>query len=196
MDLVSTRRTLGDDRRESLIRRIQQVVLADGFATMTVDGLAARLSCSKSTLYALAPTKESLVALAVRRFLEDVSFTTEQAVAAETDPVRRLATYLTAVGAEMSRMSRDCFEDLGANESTRAIYLSHEAAITGRITELVQHGIAARAFRRVDARFVADAVSLLIDGIQWGRLLEGTDMSPGDAYTALKDFVLHAVARA
>lgn len=184
---------LNDERRSDLLRRIQDVILDEGFANLTVDELAARLQCSKSTLYAVSSSKEFLVTTAIKHFLDDVATLVEARVAEATEPVDRITTYLTAVGDEMQRMSQACFEDMGTNDSTREIYLAHSAVLRRRIAEFIDEGVVAGYFRPVHREFVADAVSLLIDGIQWGRLLEDTDLSPADAYAALSDLALAAL---
>ena len=57
----------GAARREELLDELMELLLTEGFAGFTLDDLAARLRCSKRTLYALAASKEQLVrATAVR----------------------------------------------------------------------------------------------------------------------------------
>ena len=47
-------------RREEILDELEAIFLAEGFRGLTVGTLAARLRCSRSTLYALAATKEEL----------------------------------------------------------------------------------------------------------------------------------------
>jgi hypothetical protein len=53
--------------------------------------------------------------------------------------------------------------------------------------------VASRSFREVNAQFVGEAVSLLIEGIMHGGLLERTGLSSGDAYVELGSLVLSAL---
>ncbi|MGB3699324.1 MAG: helix-turn-helix domain-containing protein, partial [Gordonia sp. (in: high G+C Gram-positive bacteria)] len=48
-------------RRLELFDEIVALFLAEGFGRLTLDELAARLHCSKSTLYTLAGSKDQLV---------------------------------------------------------------------------------------------------------------------------------------
>ena len=57
-------------RHEALLDDLVDLFLAEGVAQLTLADIAARLRCSKSTLYALGPSKEQLVATAVRRFFK------------------------------------------------------------------------------------------------------------------------------
>jgi AcrR family transcriptional regulator len=53
-------------RREELLDQVQSLILVEGFAQLRVGALAAHLSCSRSTLYKLAPSKDELIALVFR----------------------------------------------------------------------------------------------------------------------------------
>src|SRR3954453_12425062 len=73
-------------RREQLFDELVALLLADGFAHLTLDDIAARLRCSKRTLYALAGSKEQLVRAAGVHFFERATTHVEAAVAAEREP--------------------------------------------------------------------------------------------------------------
>ena len=188
-----TARRIEDSRRDQLLDAVQQIVLTEGFRHLTVDELASRLQCSKSTLYAVASSKESLVTAVLRRFLDEVEAHLETAVAGVIGPVDGLQAYLTAIGEQMGRMSRMCFADMGAHDATRDVYFEHARRLRRRIGGFVDAGVERSVFDAVDAAFVADAVALLIDGIQWGRLLEDTQLSTPDAYDAMTRFVVAAL---
>jgi AcrR family transcriptional regulator len=48
-------------RTAALRDAIIEIVLAEGFLDLQMSDLAARLNCSNSTLYAIAPSKEQLL---------------------------------------------------------------------------------------------------------------------------------------
>ena len=58
----------GAARRTELFEELTALLIAEGFAAFTLDDLAARLRCSKRTLYGLAGSKEQLVRAAVVHF--------------------------------------------------------------------------------------------------------------------------------
>lgn len=186
-------RRMPEERREELLQRLAELILVEGFAHLTVDDLASRLQCSKSTLYAIAPSKEQLVAAAVRHFFKQTNERIEGKVAPITDPGERIAAYLSGVGAELRRMSPQCYGDMVSSEPTAEIYAKNSLAAARRVREFIQAGIADGAFRAVNAEFVGAAVSLLVDGIQHGELLERTGLSSGDAFTELANLVLDAL---
>lgn len=186
-------RRMPEARREELLQRLEDLILVEGFAHLTVDDVASRLQCSKSTLYGIAASKEQLVAAAVRHFFREATERIEGKVAPITDPAQRIATYLAGVGTEMRRMSPQCYGDMVSSAPTAEIYAKNSLAAARRVGEFIQTGIAAGAFRAVNAEFVGASVSLLIDGIQHGELLERTGLSSGDAFTELANLVLDAL---
>lgn len=187
------RRKIDAGRHEELLQQLEDVILADGFRGLTVDILAARLQCSKATLYAISSSKETLVATVLKRFFRIAAERVDTRVATITDAGERIATYLAAVGTEMRRMSPACYADMMSHDATRGIYAVNSAAAARRVREFIQAGIGDGVFRAVHAQFVGESVSLLIEGIQHGELLTRTGLSSGDAFIELGDLVLAAL---
>jgi AcrR family transcriptional regulator len=188
-------RHLDSGRRDELLARLEELVLAEGFARLTVDDLATRLHCSKSTLYAISSSREYLVATAIKHFFRDATARIEDNVRDITDPAARIAAYLAGVGTEMRRMSPACYEDMVSSDLAAEIYAVNSAAAARRVREFIRDGVESGAFRAVHAAFVGEAVALLIDGIQHGVLLSRTGMSSGDAYAELSNLVLAALLK-
>ena len=95
----------GAARHSELLDALVDLLLAEGFAHLTLDELAGRLRCSKRTLYALAGSKEQLVRAAVVHFFDRATTRVEAAVAAVDAPPDRVAAYLRAVAAELAPAS-------------------------------------------------------------------------------------------
>jgi AcrR family transcriptional regulator len=187
------RRDLDSNRRDELLARLEELILREGFARLTVDDIATRLRCSQSTLYAISSSREYLVATAIRHFFRDATTRIEQRVQGITDPAARIAAYIAGIGTEMRRMSPACYEDMVSSDLAAEIYAVNSAAAARRVREFVGEGVESGAFRAVHAAFVAEAVALLFDGILHGVLLNRTGMTSGDAYAELRDLVLTAL---
>src|ERR1700712_745269 len=84
-------------RQAELLDQLEQLFLAEGFAGFTLEDLAVRLHCSKSTLYALADSKEQLALRLVRHFFRKATDAVEAHAVQEEDPGLRVVAYLTAV---------------------------------------------------------------------------------------------------
>ena len=189
----STRRRVTPDRQREIVDRLEALLLSEGFQALTVDDIAARLQCSKSTLYAIAAGKEQLVTVVVKHFFREAARRVEDNVAGVEDPAKRISVYLSSVGAEMRRMSSVCYADMVTFPVTGDIYEHNSRVAARRVRELIAEGVKAGTFRAVHASFVAESVSLLIDGIQQGALLERTGLSSGDAYEEMAQLVLTAL---
>lgn len=183
-----TRRT-----REALLDELVGVFLAEGFRHLGVADLAARLRCSRSTLYAVAPSKEQLVLAAVRHFFRRATERIEPAVRAETDPGRRLGAYLAAVARELAPASAAFRADLAGHPPADEVYRANTERAARRVQELVDDGVRAGRMRPVDARFVGAAVAEVMTGIQRGVLQERTGLGDAAAYAALADLVTRGV---
>jgi AcrR family transcriptional regulator len=189
-----SRRRLAVDRREAMLRRLVELFLAEGFNALTIDDIAARLRCSKSTLYAVATSKDQLVAAAMKCFFREATEYVESNVAATDDPRDRIAVYLRSVGDRMRGMSQACYDDMTNSETADLIYQLNAQASARRVRELIHEGVEAKVFRPVHAEFIGESVSLLIDGIMHGQLLKRTGLNSGDAYHELSALVLNAMS--
>jgi len=189
------RRRIDAARRDDLLAQLQQLVLQEGFSQLTVDDLAARLQCSKTTLYAISSSKEYLVTTVIKHFFRDATASIERQIETVREPSERIAVYLAGVGTAMRTMSPACYADMVTHDSTREIYALNSRAAAERVRRYISEGIRAGSYRTVNARFVGEAVSLLIEGIQHGELLDRTGLTSGDAFTELSDLVLAALTK-
>ncbi len=155
-----------------------------------MDDLAARLHCSKSTLYSVAGTKQDLVSSVVKRFFELATSRIEEATAAESDFRRKVKVYLRGVGREMGRHSPAFYEDMVAYEPAAGIYAVNSAAAARRVREIIDSGVEAGQFRAVDAAFASELIVLAIDGVRSGRLLARTGLTAGEAFGEIADILL------
>jgi AcrR family transcriptional regulator len=186
-------RRMDEDRRDSLLSVLLVLVLERGFAALTMDDFAAHARCSKTTLYALGSSKETLVAALYRRFFREATEAIEERIRSIGSERERIADYLAGVGNEMSRMSSACYDDMIQLRVTRDIYEVNSNAAADRVRTLIEQGIAADEFRAANARFVGEAVWLLIEGILHGVLLQRTGLSSGQAYNEIGTLVLSAL---
>ena len=100
-------------RRAELFDGLVALLLAEGFSALTLDELAARLRCSKRTLYALAGSKEQLVRAAVVHFFRGATERVEAAVADVSGAAAKVAAYLHAVATELAPASPEFLADVG-----------------------------------------------------------------------------------
>lgn len=185
----------GAARRTELFDALVALLLAEGFAGLTLDDLAARLRCSKRTLYGLAGSKEQLVRAAVVHFFRRATERVEAAVRAVDGPAQQVETYLHAVARELAPASTAFFDDVAAFPPAAEVYERNTRAAARRVQLLVDAGVAVGAFRAVHAAFVGDVVSTLMVRIQQRRVAAATALDDAEAYEALADLLLNGLTR-
>ncbi|PWW22151.1 TetR family transcriptional regulator [Geodermatophilus normandii] len=182
-------------RQAQLLDQLTEVFLAEGFAGFTLEDLAVRLHCSKTTLYALAGSKEQLAVRVVRHFFRRATAAVETRTAGESDPARRVTAYLEAVAGELTPASRAFHQDLEAFPPGRAVYEHNTAAAAERVTAMIAEGIAAGRFREVHPGLVADTVTTLMSRIGRGDTARATGLDDATAYRELASLLLHGISR-
>ena len=185
----------GAARREQLFDELVGLLLAEGFAHFTLDDLAARLHCSKRTLYALAASKEQLAVLAVRHFFRRATEQVEAAIATIRSPARRVTGYLEAVAEALRPASRAFRDDVAHFPPATEIYEQNTVAAARRVRELIDEGTRAGAFRQVPAGFVGYLVTATMRRITSGEIAAATGLSDAEAYTELARLVVSAIRR-
>jgi AcrR family transcriptional regulator len=177
-------------RRAQLLDKLRDLFLAEGFAHFTLDDLASRLRCSKSTLYTLAGSKEQLAVRVVAYYFKSATEAIEKQVA-EVDDVRdKVRVYLEAAAEALRPASREFIDDMAANFATRATYEANAHAAADRIRGYIGDGVRRGVFREVHAALVAEMVGRTIVGIQRGEIGERTGLSDAEAFAALSQFLL------
>ncbi|CAL99991.1 TetR family transcriptional regulator [Saccharopolyspora erythraea NRRL 2338] len=177
-------------RRAELLDRLRDLFLAEGFAHLTLDDLAGRLHCSKSTLYTLAGSKEQLAVRVVGHYFKTATAFVEGRVETVTDVRDRMRVYLDAAAEALRPASREFIEDMAANSATRATYEANAHAAADRVRRYIRDGVREGVFREVHAALVAEMVGRTINGIQSGEIGERTGLSDAEAFAALSQFLL------
>jgi len=179
--------------RDALLDELVALFLAEGFRRFTLAQLAARLRCSKTTLYGLGHSKEQLTANALKRFFRVSTEAVEARTAAAGGPAERIAEYLRAVADALRPASPAFMADVAAHPLAREIYERNTAIAAERVRQLIAEGVRAGDFRDVHAAFVADTVAAAMARIQTGQVRAATGLRDADAYDELAALVLDGV---
>ncbi|MBF6174752.1 TetR/AcrR family transcriptional regulator [Nocardia blacklockiae] len=180
-----TRTEFATRRRTELFDALVDLFLAEGFAHLTLGDIAARLRCSKSTLYTLAGSKEQLVRAATVHFFRRATAAVEAQIANEQGAQRRIAAYLSAVGTALAAASERFMADLDAFAPAREVYEKNARIAARRVRELITEGVAAGEFRDVHAAFAGDLVATMMVRIQQGGVRSSIGMDDAHAYREL-----------
>ncbi|TCM46999.1 TetR/AcrR family transcriptional regulator [Kribbella sp. VKM Ac-2568] len=180
-------------RQSELLDRLLSLFLTQGFSRFTLDDLAAELRCSKTTLYALAPSKEQLAVEVVKHYFKNATAEVESAVGKQTRPDRRIAAYLNAVADALRPATRTFLDDVATFAPARSVYERNTRIAADRVRSLIEEGIASKAFRQVDIGFAAEMVAHTMQAIQRGDIARRTGLTDAEAYRELASFVLHSL---
>jgi AcrR family transcriptional regulator len=186
--MVQTRSAVSS-RTGALLDAMIDIVLAEGFIGLQMSDLAARLNCSKSTLYAIAPSKEQLLVSIVRTFFRRATERVERAVDPESSAVERIDAYLSAVAAELAPASPAFFADLEQFAPAGDIYRQNTQIAAARVQELVLE-----AAPGIDPTFLGAVARLMMESIHRGDISRATGLDDSAAYRALAQLIRAGIA--
>ncbi|MFC4903036.1 TetR/AcrR family transcriptional regulator [Kocuria oceani] len=170
-------------RQQQLFDELLGIFLREGFRGFTMDGAAARLHCSKATVYALAGSRDELVRAVLVAFFKQVSRGTEEALRGPGGAGQRLSAYLEAMAEQLQPASARFLQDVAGSPVASEVYERNTRIASAKLAELVAEGVAGGEFRPVPTGFIAEVISSAMDRIQQRTGLGGVE-GPG-AYREL-----------
>lgn len=188
---LRTRRTA---RQVDLLDRLVALMAREGFAGFTLDELAERLHCSKTTLYQLAGSKQELVVEVVKQYFRAAVDHVESRVEAVVEPRDRVDVYLRAVAERLQPLSRAFMDDLQEFQPAAEVYRRNTLSAADRIRGLIADGVEAGAFRPVHAAFMGEMVAATMFEIQRGEMFARLEMTDAEAYAELATLVVTALS--
>lgn len=180
-------------RQSEVFSKLVSLYLGRGFSDFTLEEAATELRCSKSTIYALAGSREQLVRAVVVSFFRAAAEHVEERLAAEYDPIRRLEVYLGAVADALRPASAAFMDDVAAFAPAREIYERNTAIATQRVHELIVEGISAGVFRDVPTGFIAEVMSTVMVRIQQRAFSKNAGLSDAEAYSELAALIVSGI---
>lgn len=152
-------RRLDDNRRNELLDGVMRIIAARGFSEVQISGMARELQCSATTLYKIAPSKDSLVLLAIARWGELTFADLEARAAKGKTASERARAYFRAGAESLHPMSMAFYADIARFESTRLVWRTTVVErYIDRFVELVQGAEDAGEIRQVNFRFLGEVL--------------------------------------
>jgi AcrR family transcriptional regulator len=180
-------------RQAELLDQLEELFLAEGFVRFTLEDLALRLHCSKSTLYTLAGSKEQLALRVIRHFFRKATDAVEAQTVTEADPALRVTAYLSAVARALAPAGAAFRRDLEFFVPGREVYERNTALAADRVRALIADGVAQGRFRDVHPALIADTVTTLMVRIGRGETARATGLDDAAAYRELAALLLHGI---
>ena len=182
----------GQRKQEELIERLIDVFLREGFMELSIDDMARRLRCSKTTIYGVAASKQQIIAVVVRGFFRRATERVEQQIervdAASTDRIR---AYLMAIAAELAPASPEFFADVDAYAPTREIYLENTRIAGERLQGMILQCVPAAS--QSEALFIGSVAAGVMAAIHRGEIEAAAGLDDSAAYRALSRLIVAGV---
>lgn len=182
-------------REVRLRAELQAIILACGFARLSVSEMAQRLGCSKRTIYELAPTKNDLVLAALGSFFETLRHDAEVASANCVDPASRIFEYLQAGVRAAQRLSPVVIADIDNWEPARQLWQAHMRLRVAGLKALIENGIRDGVFREISPVLVAEMVFAGISRIREPDFYRRNEITLSEAFDEFYRMLLFALLR-
>lgn len=198
------RPVLDRDREAQLTDRQREVLdglghlFDNGFAELTMAGIAAHVGCSLSTLYDLAPSRDELVLTVIDRNLRRIGRQAIGAIDPDTEPLAAIRAYLVAANLAVAATTPAFARDQAATPATHRLATAHSdylVAVTRALLDLaVERGeLGDRDGPAIDTAAVAHVVAGLGAMFALPEHIEAIDSTPREAANAMVDVILRGL---
>jgi AcrR family transcriptional regulator len=149
-------------RQEEVLDVVEAVFLRDGIKAVRIGELAAEASCSRSTLYQLAPSKEDLLLLVLDRMLRRIMRRGTQAIEEAADPVERVRAMMTSGALDLGAIGPSFLEAIRRHPPARLLFDRRIADGCATLERLIEQAISAGQLRPVNVPLVAEAMITVV----------------------------------
>jgi AcrR family transcriptional regulator len=149
-------------RQEQVLDVVETVFLREGIRGVRVGELAAEASCSRSTLYELAPSKEELLLLVLDRMLRRIMRRGAEAIGRAADPVARVQAMLRSGALDFAALGPQFLEAVREDRPARLLFERRIAESLAILERLIEEGVQAGDFRPVDPAVAAEAIIAIV----------------------------------
>ncbi len=188
------RRRLDNGRREELLDGVMAIIAARGFSDVRTAQLARELHCSESSLYKIAPSKDSLIVLAIGRWGELTLEALEAQARLGKTASERARAYFRAGAQSTHSLSLAFYADVERFESARlAWWTSVVEPYLDRFVELVQLAEDAGEIRPVNIRFLAEVLRQVSIATRSERVLSASGLTHEQAVLEVDSLIWDGV---
>ena len=168
-------------RQEQLLGELESMAHQERFDEQGVGAIAARLNCSRSTLYAIAPSKAQLFLLLADRVMRRIEAAALNGAERGHGPAERLSGYLECALDEVRQIGPPFLAEIQANAATRQLLAEFQRTVIAQMTALIEAGIEAGTFDPVNPVLVAELLDAAMSRIQDPRVLAQSELTASEA---------------
>ena len=175
------RKRLDEDRRDELLDGVMRIIAERGFSDVQMAEMVRELHCSASTLYKIAPSKESLVLLAIGRWGDLTLGKIEKRAGRGAAAVDRARRYFLGAAESLRPLSIAFRADVERFESTRVAYQAISDRFVDRFVELLDGAVAAGEIKPLNTRFLGHVLRQVNRAIRDEHALRTSGLTSGQA---------------
>jgi len=180
-------------RQQQILDALEVIFREEGFRSLTIGDLANRLRCSRSTLYAIAPTKEELFLLVQDRLMRRTGAEGEARARDGKTPGDRLSGYLEGTVAYFAEVRTAFMDDVMSYGPARSLYDAHQRAFVQRLRGLIEEGIATGDFSGVDPLLAATALDAVMSRMRDPGFLRENGLTASQAFEQVLRLIRHGL---
>ena len=180
-------------RQWELLDELNELVVAEGLADLTMAQIAARVNCSLRTLYGIAPSKDELVLAVVDRRLHRIGRRAIGSLDPSLPPLEVLRSYLRAVNEAVQPETSSFSRDFANTPGARRLLDSHEDYVIAVTRSLLERAVAEGDAPPVDTAALAHVLGGLGREFSRPELAELAADSPKATADAIADIVLRGL---
>ena len=189
-----------DFRTGEILDAARRVIAEIGYADASMERIAQRAGVAKGTLYLYFKNKDTLLARAFEHGLAELMDRARVATQRVRGPTQKLREIVRA-GLELSAEDQAFFQairersPLGPDGSplVTETLLQQVESYLGFVANIIERGIRAGEFHKVDSQRAARILIELLRGVTIARLREPKPPSVGKDVETTVDFFLHGV---
>lgn len=182
-------------RIEEVLADLEQVILDEGFAHLSVEELAARVKTSRATLYSIAPSRDELVLLLLDRVFRRLGRESMHALAEQEEPLARLRAYAVNGATVYAHATSRFGADMTAFPAAQRLFNEHFRYATNVLAELISDGMRAGQVRKVNPLLAASGLLAAIAKAYDPELLEQCGLALDQAMAQLALVVIDGLSR-
>ena len=179
---VSDRKSSAAEKR---LDNLEQVFRREGFRHLNVSDMAAKLQCSKRSLYELAASKQALIELVLKRRFAKIRQAGWDAAAPHESPIDRTWAFLEVGTNALVEMGDRLLMDIERDPIASQIFSEHQRRRADGIRAMIEDGVRQGYFTGYHPQVVAEVIMISFRRMRDPTFLQELGISLADAWDEL-----------
>ena len=177
-------------RQEEVLDVVERVLQREGIRAVRMGQLAAEASCSRSTLYELATSKEDLLLLVIDRMMRRIMRHGAAAIDEAGDPVEKIRAMMTSGVLDFGDLGPSFLDAVRDHPPARLLFERRVVEGLDVLQALINDAIAAGEFRPVNSAVLAEAIFAIVTRFTDPDFVRATRVSSMSGLAELIDVLL------